>query len=111
MAPGNQTYKNHARLFPLFHYFVSPVLLLNLLNTVRHVYLWPSLSTAWEVVVASALVGLALAARVMALTVQNRVIRLEMRLRMQQILPAELFARIGELTPVQLVALRFASDA
>jgi hypothetical protein len=111
MAQGNQSYKNHARLFPLFHYFVSPVLLLNVLYTIRHVYLRPSVSTAWEVVVAAALVGLALAARVMALTVQNRVIRLEMKLRLQQILPADLFARIGELTPTQLVALRFASDA
>jgi hypothetical protein len=111
MAQTPQTYKNHARFFPLYHFFVAPVLLLNFLNALRHLYLRPSRSTGWELVVAVALVGLALAARLMALKVQDRVIRLEMRLRMQRTLPPDLCARIEELTPVQCVALRFASDA
>ena len=111
MAQTPQTYKNHARFFPLYHFFVAPVLLLNLVNAIRHLYLRPSLSTGWVVVVAAAFVGLALAARLMALKVQDRVIRLEMRLRMQQVLPADLCTRASELTPAQLVALRFASDA
>jgi Family of unknown function (DUF6526) len=111
MAQTAQTYNNHARFFPLFHFFVAPVLLVNVVNALRHLYLRPSLSTGWGLVVAAALVGLALAARLMALTVQNRVIRLEMRLRMQQTLPPDLCARIADLTPPQLVALRFASDA
>src|SRR5436190_11411964 len=106
-----QTLKNHARFFPLFHFFVAPILLINVVNAARHLYLAPSLSTAWAVVVAAALVGLALAARLMALKVQDRVIRLEMRLRMQQLLPADLCTRATELAPQQLVALRFASDA
>ena len=50
-------------------------------------------------------------ARIMAVTVQDRVIRLEMRLRMRELFPADLAARIPEFTPKQLVALRFASDA
>jgi len=111
MAETPQTYKNHARLFPLFHFFVAPVLLINFLNTLRHLYYRPARDTGWEVIVAAALVGLALAARQMALTVQDRVIRLEMRLRMQQVLSADLFARVDRLTRGQLVALRFASDA
>jgi hypothetical protein len=111
MAQTPQTYKNHARFFPLFHFFVAPVLLANFLISLRHLYLQPSLSTGWAVIVAAALVGLALAARLMALTVQDRVIRLEMRLRMQQTLPPELYGRIEDLTRQQLVALRFASDA
>src|SRR6266566_4076 len=98
MTQTPQTYKNHARFFPLFHFFVAPVLLFNLLNALRHLYLQPSLSTGWGLVVAAALVGLALAARLMALKVQDRVIRLEMRLRMQQALPADLCARMEELT-------------
>jgi len=106
-----QTYKNHARFFPLYHFIVTPILLINFFNAARHLYLRPNLSTAWALVVAFALVGLALAARVMALKVQDRVIRLEMRLRMQQVLPADLCARAQALTPGQLVALRFASDA
>ena len=111
MAQSPQTYKNHARFFPLFHFFVAPVLLINFVNAGRHLYLQPSLSTTWTVVVAAALVGLALAARLMALKVQDRLIRLEMRLRMQQVLPADVCARALALTPQQLVALRFASDA
>ena len=54
---------------------------------------------------------LALYARMFALAVQDRVIRLEMQLRMQGVLPANLRARIPEFTLNQLVALRFASDA
>lgn len=111
MAQTSQTYKNHARFFPLFHFFAAPVLLINLVNAGRNLYLQPSPGTTWAVVVAAALVALALAARLMALTVQDRVIRLEMRLRMQQMLPADLCARAVALTPPQLVALRFASDA
>src|ERR1041385_4247118 len=99
MADTAQTYKNHARFFPLFHFFVAPVLLLNMLNAVRHVYQWPTRSTAWALVVAIALVALALASRLMALKVQDRVIRLEMRLRMQSLLAPDLCARAQALTP------------
>ena len=67
MAETTQTYKTHARFFPLFHFFVAPVLLLNFVNAIRHLYLRPSLSTGWAIVVAAALVALALAARLMAL--------------------------------------------
>jgi hypothetical protein len=111
MARTPQTLKNHARFFPLFHFFVAPVLLINFFVALRRVYAQPSAGTAWGVVVALALVGLALASRLMALTVQDRLIRLEMRLRMQQTLPPDLSARCAELTRQQLVALRFASDA
>jgi hypothetical protein len=111
MAQTPQTYKNHARFFPLFHFFVAPVLLANFLIALRHLYLQPSLSAGWAVIVAAALVALALASRLMALTVQDRVIRLEMRLRMQRALPPELNSRMEDLTRQQLVALRFASDA
>ena len=110
MAQTPQTYKNHTRFFPLFHFFVAPVLLINFLNTLRHLYYRQARDTVWEVIVAAALVGLALAARQMALTVQDRVIRLEMRLRLQQLLSGDLFTRVDRLTRPQLVALRFASD-
>jgi len=111
MASKAQTYKNHARFLPAFHFFVLPVLLLNALNAIRHIWLAPNLSTVWTFVVAAALLMLGFLARTMALTVQDRLIRLEMRLRLQQCLPADLRSRINDLTPRQLVALRFASDA
>ena len=111
MASKAQTYKNHARFLPAFHFFVLPVLLLNALNAIRHIWIAPNLSTVWTLVVAAALLTLGLLSRTMALTVQDRLIRLEMRLRLQQCLPADLRSRINDLTPRQLVALRFASDA
>jgi uncharacterized protein DUF6526 len=105
-----QTIKNHTRLLPPFHFFVIPVLLVNLVNTLRHLYLEPSISEGWTVVVAAALLTLAFLARVMAITVQDRVIRLEMRHRLKEALPFDLHNRINDLTPRQLIALRFASD-
>ncbi len=108
--PQTQTLKNHFRLLPPFHFFVLPVLLINVLNTIRHAYLAPSRSTAWTVVVAAALLTLGVLARTMTLTVQDRVIRLEMRHRLKEVLPSDLHGRIPELTPQQLVALRFAAD-
>ena len=111
MAERVQTYKNHPRLLPAFHFFVLPVLLVNVLNEVRKAWRYPSEGSVFLAVVAAALFTLAYLSRTMALTVQDRVIRLEMRLRLRQILPAELQPRIQDLTHRQLVALRFASDA
>ena len=110
MAEPTQSYKNHTRLLPPFHFFVAPVLLLNFINSVRHLWLMPNRGTGFAVVVAAALVMLALTARGMAITVQNRVIRLEMRLRLRQLLPPDLQPQINALSYQQLVALRFASD-
>jgi hypothetical protein len=111
MAERVQTYKNHARILPPLLLVVLLVLLLNVANEVRHYWRAPSLGAAFAIVVALAMFGVPLAARTMALTVQDRVIRLEMRLRLRELLPADLQARIRELTRQQLVALRFACDA
>jgi Family of unknown function (DUF6526) len=111
MAERVQNYKNHPRLLPAFHFFVLPVLLLNVLNEVRRAWRYPSEGALFVVVVAAALFALAFLSRAQALTVQDRVIRLEMRLRLRQLLPPELHGRIQDLTHGQLVALRFASDA
>ena len=108
--PQPQSYRNHARLFPLFHFFVLPVLAIGFLNAIRHVLNRPARETVWEAVFTLGLLMLALAARAMALSVQDRIIRLEMQLRLRSLLPSDLQARLSQLTPKQLVALRFASD-
>lgn len=109
--PQTQNFENHAKFVPAFHFFVAPVFLLNIVwsivRLVRHV----SFGTVVSLLVAVALFLLAFTARTFALTVQDRVIRLEMRLRMQQALPPDLRARIPEFTVDQLIALRFASDS
>jgi uncharacterized protein DUF6526 len=110
MAVLEQSYKTHARWRPWFHFFVIPVLLVNVLVSVRYLWQSPHLGTAYGVVFAIALLGLGILSRNQALTVQDRLIRLEMRLRLRQVLPADLQPRISDLTHRQLVALRFASD-
>lgn len=107
----NQNFENHARFFPLFHFVVAPIFLLNIVWSIVRVVRHVSFGTVVSLLVALALFLLALAARVMALKVQDRVIRVEMRLRLQQQLPSELRARIPEFTLDQLISLRFASDA
>ena len=110
MAEQVQSYKKHARWLPGYHFFVMPVLLANLLNSIRHVWQWPTRGMVFQMIVALALLMLGFLSRIMALTVQDRVIRLEMRLRLRGLLPPDMQSRINELTHRQLVALRFASD-
>src|SRR5262245_33604093 len=110
MADRVQTYKNHARRLPALLLFVFFVLLLNFGNQLRHLWTAPSLGAVFGAVVAFAVLCIPLAARQMALTVQDRVIRLEMQLRLMQVLPPDLRSRIGGLGRQQLVALRFACD-
>jgi hypothetical protein len=95
----------------LFHFFAAPILLANLVWALWHLVRAPSLSTVCSAIFAAGLVAGLTVARLMALTVQDRVIRLEMRLRLREVLPADLQARIPELTLRQLIGLRFASDA
>ncbi len=88
-----------------------PVLFVNLLFALRHIWIAPSYGAAWAAVVAAALLMLGLLSRTQVLTVQDRLIRLEMRLRLREVLPSDLHGRIRDLTHRQLVAMRFASDS
>ena len=106
-----QTFENHARILPAYHYVAFPLLAANLFFTLYQTVTAFSWANLVAFGVAVALILLFFLARVMALTVQDRVIRLEETLRMRALLPADLHARIGELTVKQMVALRFASDA
>jgi Family of unknown function (DUF6526) len=105
-----QNFQNHAKRVPLFHFFVLPVFGIHLVWSIVRCVRFFSAWSVEQVLLALAFIALALSSRMMALTVQDRVIRLEMRLRLQQALPAELRARIPEFTVSQLVAMRFASD-
>ncbi len=111
MAESAQTFKNHAKTVPLYHLVAGPILLINVFWTAAGVWTHPGGDSVMALLVAIALVIVYLFARAFALTVQDRVIRLEMRLRMRELLPADLLPRIPEFTRGQLVALRFASDA
>jgi hypothetical protein len=109
---AEQNGSNHAKFFPPFHFFAAPILLAN--------FIWSffrlkpqgySAYSIFSVFVAAALVVTLLVARLMALKVQDRIIRLEERLRYQRLLPSDLQARTDDFTIDQIVSLRFASDA
>lgn len=109
--PKPQTYANHMRLDPAFHYFVLPVFLITAIAAIVHAVRHPHLASVWAVVVAFALIVLAVRARTFALKAQDRLIRLEERMRLATLLPEPLRSRIPELSERQLIALRFAPDA
>jgi hypothetical protein len=106
-----QTFETHARFVPAFHFFVLPVFVANVVWSISHCVRHFSAASCFAVLVATAFLLAALYGRIFALSVQDRVIRLEMRLRMEHLLPPDLRQRIPEFTVSQLVALRFASDA
>jgi hypothetical protein len=105
-----QTFENHARLVPAYHFVAFPLFAINFFFALYQVVTGFSWANLVAFGVAVALILLFFLARVMALTVQDRVIRLEETLRMRALLPADLQSRVGEFTVKQLVALRFASD-
>ena len=107
---AEQTYKSHRKYIPLFHFFVEPVLLLNVFAQLLYFNKYRTLYKAWMVVVAIALAALPFVARYMVARVQDRVIRLEERMRLALLLPVDVRGRIDDLTTPQLVALRCASD-
>ena len=106
-----QNFVNHTKWVPAFHFFVLPVFLLNVFWCIYRLVRWFSVESAISLVLALAFFLLAFYARTFALAVQDRLIRLEMRLRMQQLLPQELRSRIPDFSVDQMVALRFAGDA
>ncbi len=113
-----QNYANHAKVVPLFHFVTFGIFAVNLIaqgwrliaalirGTDARSLCWLLLSFGMAV----ALLLLSWFVRIFPLTVQNRVIRLEERLRLMQLLPEDLRGRIGEISVGQLVGLRFASD-
>jgi hypothetical protein len=111
MADTTQSYARHARYVPPYHFVAGPIFLINFFWAASRAVRSPSYDSLVPLLLAVALIILYLYARVFAVTVQDRVIRLEMRMRMRELLPADLAARIHEFTPKQLVAMRFASDA
>jgi len=111
--PEPQNLKNHARLDPPYHFFIAIVLLANVIVTIVdafHTWADHPAMAVWRVLVSIALLMLAFKARTYPLAAQDRVIRLEERLRFRALLPAEDLAKTDSLSVAQIVALRFVSD-
>jgi len=109
-----QSFKNHTRFDPLFHFIGLPMLLANfvvsIVTTVRHLPNYPFLHL-WWIVMSVVVFILAGALRGATLRVQDRIIRLEEQLRLADLLPESQLGLIEKLTIRQFIGLRFASDA
>ena len=105
-----QKFDNHVRVVPAYHMFVFGVFLINFVWRLVQLKDGITFASIMNVLVAAAFVILFFYARIFALTVQDRVIRLEMRLRMERVLPPDLRSRILEFSVPQLISLRFAAD-
>jgi hypothetical protein len=108
---GDQSFKNHTRVYPLFHIWTFFPLLVNFIWSIYRLRFGITGDGIVGVILAFGLLALFGAVRRQVLTVQDRVIRLEMRLRLRETLPPEVAAQAARLSVQQLIALRFASDA
>jgi len=118
MADQPQSYSHHTRWDPAFHFFLIPVFALGVIMSLIHFFAHMmhndfrgNFHAFLLVLLAFALITLMFKVRLYSLKVQDRVIRLEERLRLGQLLSEPLRSRIPELTEEQLIGLRFASDA
>jgi hypothetical protein len=105
-----QNFDNHNRVVPAYHMFVFGVFSINFVWRLVQLKDGITFASIMNVLLAASFVVLFFYARTFALTVQDRVIRLEMRLRLERVLPPDLRPRIPELTVAQLISLRFAGD-
>jgi len=106
-----QSLSNHTRLDPLYHFVLLPLILVIVVMGVIGVIRHPSSETLWRLLVGLALLLVAFKTRTYPLKAQDRLIRLEERIRLHRLLSEAQQTLIPKLTEAQLVALRFASDA
>lgn len=105
-----QSFANHTRFHAPYHFFAVPILAINVLWRIVELVRNPSGAAAWEVAVSLALAAMILLVRTYPLKVQDRVIRLEERMRLERLMPAGLSSKVPEFSAGQLCALRFCAD-
>jgi hypothetical protein len=110
MTDQPQSFGHHRRIVPGYHYVLFGILTVNLILRVVWAIKNPGWSNTWAIVMAVAFVLMAWYLRRFPNRAQDRIIRLEERMRLGRLLPPEIRPRLGEFTTAQLVALRFASD-
>ncbi len=106
-----QTYANHTRWFPLVHFVVTPLLVILFGFQIYRFWQEPNLDRLVWMVLVFTIILLSIAARLQALKAQDRVIRLEERLRYREVLSPDLAAKASQLPAGKMISLRFASDA
>ena len=110
MENKQQSAASHAMWVPLFHFVLVPIALINLLVVLYQMVRGFSLGSVWAFVMAFGFAAAVQCIRAFAVKLQDRIIRLEERIRLSQVLQEPLRSRIGDLSTSQLIGLRFASD-
>jgi hypothetical protein len=112
-----QSLKKHARLDPPFHMILLTALVVNVVVSLDFAYELRKLGldhwlvyAEWLVVLSIVVFIPVLRIRTYPIKLQDRVIRLEERLRLQALAPAEWHSQIYKLSEDQLIGLRFAAD-
>lgn len=105
-----QDFSNHSRLLTGYHYVLAALVFANAIYAIYTLVTAFSAAFVFATITAIALIMTAFYARGFALKAQDRIIRLEERLRLSRILPDDLKSKVESLTTDQLIALRFASD-
>jgi hypothetical protein len=108
---SEQSFKNHTKWDPPYHFFLIPMVVATTVFSVKHAWDYPNFITLWLVLLSAGMCVWLIRTRTYALRVQDRLIRLEERLRMEKLLPVDIMRRFDELSVGQIVGLRFASDA
>ena len=104
-----QSFATHRRLNPIYHFIAMPIFLANFGVAAVHLYREPSASSAWLLVVAFGMIAILGVGRLQSLMLQDRIIRLEERIRLQALAP-DLAGKLDQLGKREVAALRFASD-
>ncbi len=107
---NQQSYANHVRWYPLVHFVIFPLLTILLIWSIVNLVTAPSAGNLWSLLLIIGVVLLSFAARLQALKAQDRLIRLEERLRYRELLGSDMCERAAGLRTSQMIALRFASD-
>lgn len=107
---SSQNYQNHIRWYPLVHFVITPLLLLNLIYQAVRLYQEPNWDRGVLLVFAFTVILVSLAARLQALKAQDRIIRLEERLRFREVLSPDLAQKASILPTGKMISLRFSSD-
>ena len=110
MSGEIQDFDHHAKMVPMYHYGAFGLVVVPLFYFAAITITGFSLERLMMTALAMGVILTGFFARIFPLGVQDRVIRIEERARLEGLLPEDLKGRIGEITTTQLVGLRFASD-
>ena len=108
-----QNYKNHFQLYPLHHFVLTPLTVGLFIWSLSSLGEWSSdtrNAILFKIIVSFTLIIITLVSRIYGMKNQDRIIRLEMRLRYFERAGKSFKEKEKQLRLGQIIALRFAGD-